>query len=129
MIKWLRALLTGVCKDCELNTQDIQEPVISFIKCFKANPKRFVFRWDLFDQWMVDTTTMEVFKFRTDNMSQTHPLICVNKLDLNRDELDYLYTNINTIIDSRIHRRDHILKLRKNRSNIKNRERLTNIYK
>lgn len=129
MFKWVRALLTGVCKDCELNTQDIQEPVISFIQCFKANPKRFVFDWDLYGQWMTDTMTNEIFKFRTDNTSQEHPLTYVNNLDLNKEELDYIYMNVTSTIHERMDRMDTILKIRKNRANIKNRERLTNIYK
>jgi len=127
----------------EVKVEDnIQEPVISFIKCFKANPKRFVFRLDMrrFEYVMIDKLTKEVFVYDTEhshtiNLNNSNFLARVLQvqyikgLDLSRAELDYIGDNIRPVILSRIDKKKSITEVRKNRANIKNRERLTNIYK
>ena len=127
----------------EVKVEDnIQEPVISFIKCFKANPKWFVFRLDMrrFEYVMIDKLTKEVFVYDTEhshtiNLNNSNFLARVLQvqyikgLDLSRAELDYIGDNIRPVILSRIDKKKSITEVRKNRANIKNRERLTNIYK
>jgi FMN-dependent NADH-azoreductase len=107
---------------------NIQEPVISFIKCFKANPKRFVFDWNADNRWMVDTTTNEVFNF-VFSWDYNRGLTRVDNLDLNKKELEYLHNNITSVLDERKSRKNSIIQIRKNRTNIKNRERLTQVYR
>ena len=170
MIKYLKRVLdflginpsinnTKEVIEQEFKAEDnIQEPVISFIKCFKANPKRFkikevqdVFNGDLYrryNNWgytLTDKLTLEVFNFTVyfDRVVGCNGDICENhyitsiktnnevELHISPEEGTLLWSELHAIA-SRKQAKDRYARIvgaRIEREIKAERERLTNIYK
>lgn len=111
--------------------KDISEPVISFVECYKNNPKRFSikeitkdFEKDLIrrkNYILKDKNTEETFIFFI-NYRWRVDYYCSSAKWLTEDEKEYLYNSICTM------RRERFDKIKKYREN-KERKRLTKIYK
>lgn len=137
---------------------NIQEPVISFIKCFKANPKRFKItevprvidgaihpRYNHREYVLTDKLTLEVFNF-TDYFNRTigdNGDVCENhyltsdktnkdsELRLSYEEGALLWSELHTIANRKQakDRYARIARARVEREIKAERERLTSIYK
>lgn len=117
---------------------NISEPVISFLKCFKDNPKRFKAScgWYTVEMSMITTQTY----FITDKEKgikykySAYPLkveltdcIDVSKL-LSHQEITHVISVFEAEFKDRQERYNQILKQRKQREIVKLRNRLTEIY-
>jgi hypothetical protein len=147
----------GIEQDVKVE-DNIQEPVISFIKCFKANPKRFKIRevpnvlggviYPRYNNWeymLTDNLTLEVFTFTVyfDRTIGCNGDVCENhyitsiktnnesKLNLSYEEGELLWSELHTIA-SRKQAKDRYTRIagaRIEREIQAERDRLTNIYK
>lgn len=143
----------------EVKVEDnIQEPVISFIKCFKENPKRFKItevpqvidgaihlRYNNREYMLTDSITLEVFTFKVyfDRTIGCNGDVCENysitsvktnkdsELHLSYEEGALLWSELHTIANRKQakDRYARIARARIEREIKAERERLTNIYK
>lgn len=125
---------------------NIQEPVISFIKCFKANPKRFEITvllgkegrcYTLKDRLIGESFNFDVQINHTTEyegcgmVSRSRSFIGIEGLPISYDEAELLYTELQPVAN-RKQAKDRYARIAGSRieREIKaERERLTNIYK
>lgn len=119
--------------------KDISEPVLSFIKCVRENPKRFCliynyeFKLDYYFS-LQDKNTKEGWTLSKGNIQYvcasswclTHT---TNPEWLTEDEKEYLITSIKTIFHDRRDRKQKLQDIRKQRRIRDERNRLKEIYK
>lgn len=136
----------------ETSKPDISEPVISFVKTVKKDPKRFIFKLD--DERSGGSGGYsEVFFIMTDTVTCEEFLVIIEKfggrgntvtrfdyvtlVDLTKDEESYLTQELLLPYLERKEKYDEIIKERKEkyneiikeRRNVQERRRLTKIYK
>lgn len=134
--------------------KDISEPVLSFIKCVRENPKRFVVKSDyeyfglkISNSLVIRSTEPERYHFcLEDKVTKESWTLCkdivlsfysgfkeskhtYNPEWLTEDEKEYLITSIKTIFHHRRNRKEKLQDIRKQRRIRDERNRLKEIYK
>ena len=134
--------------------KDISEPVVSFIKCVRDNPKRFVVKSDheyfglkfsnslvirstepeIYHFCLQDKVTKESLTLYKDIVLSFYPDFKESKHTYNpewltEDEKEYLITSIKTIFHDRRDRKEKLQDIRKQRRIRDERNRLKEIYK
>lgn len=123
---------------------DIKEPVYSFIKCFKKNPKRFKIEVDVLDDvyqikplhslrtdyTLTDKETGKEFSVRHIVYSQRWwSTNFYNYPDfLTNDEINYIYNEINSYFTCRKNKFDSLKQTRRQRAANKQRQELMKDY-
>lgn len=130
--------------------ENVSEPVISFVKCFKENPKRFSlaklpFTWG-YQSWYADYILTDKVK-KLKYVGRVYGLwastekglpykvwveyvVCEEgRLNLTEQEGMFLYEVLREVFTERQKRYDKLLSHRRQRPQEKLREKLTNIYK
>ena len=143
MIKRLLNFIFGEDNTCcredtkpEIN--NISEPVISFLKCFKDNPKRFKVSCGLYTVEMSMNITQTYFITDKENgikykysacplRDERNDCIDARKL-LSHQEITHVISVFEAEFKDRQERYNQILKQRKQRERVKLRNRLTKIY-
>ena len=111
---------------------DISEPVISFVKTFKENPKRFTYIKGTLSCYKVltDTFTGEVFEIEEVGLCKW--LLNRPNIILTKDEMDYIDKEIVTPYNERkaryIETRENRRCIQEKRKELQERRRLTKIY-
>ena len=125
---------------------NISEPVISFVKTFKENPKRFTYvkdkdreniinpRVSYINKVLTDTFTKEVFKITEINLCRWE--LYQPNIILTKDEIDYIDKEIVTpykerkarYIETKLNRECVQEKRKEVRKELQERRRLTKIY-
>lgn len=136
------------------SSKNISEPVLSFIKCVRENPKRFVVKSDyeyfglkISNSLVIRSTEPERYHFcLEDKVTKESWTLCkdivlsfysgfkeskhtYNPEWLTEDEKEYLITSIKTIFHDRRDRKQKLQEIRKQRRNRDERNRLKEIYK
>lgn len=134
--------------------KDISEPVLSFVKCVRENPKRFVVKADyeyfglkISNNLVIRSTEPERYHFcLEDKVTKESWTLCkdivlsfysgfkeskhtYNPEWLTEDEKEYLITSIKTIFHDRRDRKEKLQDIRKQRRIRDERNRLKEIYK
>lgn len=134
--------------------KDISEPVLSFVKCVRENPKRFVVKSDyeyfglkFSNNLAIRSTEPETYHFcLQDKVTKESWTLCkdivlsfypgskeikhtYNPEWLTEDEKEYLITSIKTIFHDRRDRKEKLQEIRKQRRIRDERNRLKEIYK
>lgn len=119
--------------------KNISEPIISFVECFKANPKRFTlkYHWHRYGNIykLLDKITKQEWEFYSSaftygDIPQEDKYKTYSGYPdfLSECEKDYLYTHISAAFLARKARFDTIKQERKERQNMSERKRLISIY-
>jgi len=117
----------------------VSEPIISFVETVRSSPKRFT-AWSDFEMFgeenyyfIFDKQTKELFQLGKGHMwpQGPHPITVSPKLIdwLTWDEKNYLLINISSVYEERTKRKTKIATIRKQRRDLVEKARLTNIYK
>lgn len=134
--------------------RDISEPVLSFVKCVRENPKRFVVKSDyeyfgfrVTNNLVIRSTDPERYHFcLEDKVTKESWTLCkevllsfydgfketnhtYNPEWLTEDEKEYLITSVKTIFHDRRDRKEKLEYIRKQRRIRDERNRLKGIYK
>ena len=134
--------LESDCKEVII-PEGVSEPVISFVKCFKENPKRFEIRevsplvMQVKDNVLGRTYKCALYSYTEHACNATHSYLVAKQLCLKGDKVleftheegRFLVNSLRNVISSRQTRYNHLLTQRKERSQKRLREKLTNIYR
>lgn len=118
------------------NTLDISEPVYSFVKTFKENPKRFVLKLDYSGDYVKYTLTDRYEKLCWEFeivysyfMGQSQPsYILGDACWLTRDEVNYIYEAMEGYYIGRMNLLEQKKQQRRNRLHTKQRKALIEVY-
>lgn len=112
--------------------KNVSEPVISFVDCFKSNPKRFKIKTNPLDNsisisYIEDRVTKDIWTFCIQKQfigyeSYLYVLLTPTIPWLTKEEQNYLYKNISSYYQER---KDRVAAYKEN----KERKRITAIYK
>jgi|TARA_A100001391_G_scaffold199931_1_gene183722 hypothetical protein len=122
---------------------NVSEPVISFVKCFKENPKRFKGYFGMNTEQVYsleDKVTGIKYTYSLESYTELRPSITriysiVGSLNINYEELEltfeesrFLVKSLRGIMQNRVAKRNKILEQRKQRTQKRLREKLTKFY-
>lgn len=114
--------------------EDISEPVISFVKCFKENPSRFKIKRENYDLTfpefsLTDKITKEIWKFNMYIRWYTEVCPILRYPDfLTNQEVNYIYDQLKDVIRKIQEKLNSLRATRAQRKHKAERERLTTIY-
>lgn len=143
-MNWIKKIFTSNTYEVKVSVvkkpeadklQDISEPVISFVKCFKENPNRFKIQrgdYDLtFPEFSIeDKKTNESWKFNI--YSCGYAIVCpISSFPsfLTNQEVTYIYKQLKDVLRKRQEKLNSIRAIRAQRKHKAERERLTTIYR